>query len=384
MIKKSNYPIKNTKKNMQKTGNTTKANKSEKGKYKHFMLKEINESPQKAKELLHLLKQSPSVSKFIDEIYNAENIYITGAGTSFHAGLLGTYYFSKLAHTKMTTAFAAEFIEKFGDSFTNKDSLIAISQSGETKDVKNIMDFCEQKKYKKILSIVNIVNSSIALRSKLFIPLVCDTEIAVPATKTFVNEIITFLYLAVTLAKKKNIKTPITYKDIEKLPDLLAKTIETTESYAKSAAKFLSKTNDFYSLGYGLTYPIALECALKIKETTYAHCEGMYSSEFKHGPISIVTKDYPVIFTVAKSNKNVMLGHINEVLCKGGKVLTVGHKDEELKKQSNFYIPLPDANQFLTPILAVIPLQLLAYYLCLQKGYTPDQPRNISKTVTIA
>ncbi|MDD5528926.1 MAG: SIS domain-containing protein [bacterium] len=359
------------------------ATTAKKGNHKHFMIKEIKESPQKAKELLHLLKKYPSVPKIIDEIYNAENTYITGAGTSFHAGLLGTYYFNKLAHTKTIIAFAAEFVERFGDSFTNKDVLIGISQSGETKDVKNVMDFFEHKKHKKILSIVNVIGSSIAIRSKLFIPLACNTEIAVPATKTFINETITFLYLAMILARKKGITSPITYKDMEKLPDLLAKTIETTESMAKDAAKFLGKTNDFYSVGYGLTYPIALESALKIKETTYAHCEGMYSSEFKHGPISIVTKDYPVMFTVAKPNKNVMLGHINEVLCRGGRVLTVRPEDKDLKKQSNFYIPLPDANPFLTPIIAVIPFQLIAYYLCLQKGYNPDQPRNISKTVTV-
>ncbi|MFA5031617.1 MAG: SIS domain-containing protein [bacterium] len=359
-------------------------NDAKKVNHNHFMIKEIKESPQKAKELLRLLKKYPSVPKIIDEIYNAENVYITGAGTSFHAGLLGTYYFNKLAHTKTIISFAAEFVERFGNSFAGKDSLIGISQSGETKDVKNVMDFLEHKKYKKILSIVNVIGSSIALRSRLVIPLACDKEIAVPATKTFVNETITFLYLAMTLAKKKGITSQVTYKDMEKLPDLLAETIETTESKAKDAAKFLSKTNDFYSVGYGLTYPIALESALKIKEITYAHCEGMYSSEFKHGPISIVTKNYPVMFTVAKSNKSIMLGHINEVLCRGGKVLAVGPEDKELKKQSNFYIPLPDANQFLTPILAVIPFQLIAYYLCLQKGYNPDQPRNISKTVTVA
>lgn len=346
------------------------------------MIKEIKDSPQKSRELLVLLKKHPSVSKFIDEILNANNVYITGAGTSFYAGLLGTYYFSRLAQEVVFASFAAEFIERFGNSFTRKDTLICISQSGETMDIKNVLDFCEHKKHKKVLSIVNVVNSSIASRSKLFIPTACDIEIAVPATKTFVNQAITLLYLAITLAKKKGIKLQVNSKDLEKLPDLLAKTIELTEPFAISAAKYLKGVQDFYSVGYGLTYPIALEGALKVKETSYTHCEGMYSSEFKHGPISIVTKGYPVIFTVAKPDEDVLLGHIKEVSSRGGRVLVVGPEDKELRKNSDFFIPLPRVSYFLTPILAAIPLQLFAYYLSIQRGYNPDKPRNISKVVT--
>lgn len=360
------------------------AHRKEKMKYKYIMIKEINEIPQKVEKLLSVIKKYPSVSGFVNEIIRANNVYIIGAGTSFYAGLLGAYYFNRIARKAVFTAFAAEFIDRFGNSFTDKDVLICISQSGETKDVKNVLDFCYKRKHKKILSIVNTENSSIAARSKYFIPTVCDIEIAVPATKTFVNQVIVMLYLAVEFAKKTGVKTQILYRDLEKLPGLLEKTIETTEKTVKFVAELLAGIKDFYNVGYGLTYPISLEGALKVKETSYIHCEGMYSSEFKHGPISIVTKNYPVIFVIAKPDEKVLLGHIKEVSSRGGKILTISPEDKEIIKRSDFHITLPETNYFLTPILAVIPLQLLAYHLSVEKGYNPDKPRNITKTVTTA
>lgn len=349
-----------------------------KGKYPHFMLKEIEESQQKAKELLHLLPEYPGVGEFVNSMSEARNLYIVGAGTSYHAGLLGSYYLNKIARRVALPCFAAEFVERFGSGLKRDDLLICVSQSGETKDVKNAVDFCERRRV-KVASIVNVLGSSLALRSKLLIPIACDLEMSVPATKTFVNQAITFLYLSILLAKR----SPIKLNELAPLPGLLGQAIKIARRPAEELAEILYKREDFYSVGYGLSYPIALEGALKIKEVLYAHCEGMYSAEFKHGPLSIVTPGYPVIFTTTLRDRDMTLSHINEVRCRQGFVITIACEDEELRAQSDFYIPVPECNYFLFPIVAVIPLQLLAYELSVRRGLDPDFPRNISKTLTV-
>lgn len=354
----------------------------EKGGYAHFMLKEIEESPKKAQELLHLLSWHPSVSEFSHLLSQATHPYLVGAGTSFHAGMLGAYYFNKIAGKVVLPSFAAEFVERFGVGVKREDIVIGITQSGETKDVKNVLDFCKKKRI-PFYAIVNVIGSTIARKSRGFLPIACDTEISVPATKTFINQVITLLWLSIKVAKLNNKKPPLKEKTLEKIPKLLTQTINETKRKAKQFARILMEYNDLYCVGYGITYPIALEGALKVKEVTYAHCEGMYSSEFKHGPLSIVTPGYPVIFVTTEKDKDMVLSHINEVKTRGGRILTIGPQDEELKERSNFYIEIPKCNYYIFPILSVIPLQLAAYFMSVRKNLNPDFPRNLSKTLTV-
>jgi glucosamine--fructose-6-phosphate aminotransferase (isomerizing) len=212
--------------------------------------------------------------------------------------------------------------------------------------------------------------------SKRYLPLACGYEISVPATKTFLNQAITFLYLALRMGNQST-------DFLNTLPDWIERTIVTTDPQIQTVQdKFLSQ-KDSYCLGYGLTYPIALEGALKLKEVTYSHCEGMLSTEFKHGPLSAVTKDYPVIFVAGPEDVPLIVSGLNETTCRGGRAIVIGQEDERLRANSQHFILLPEAGEILNPILAVIPLQLLAYGLSVANGHDPDFPRNLSKTLTV-
>ncbi|MGB9823894.1 MAG: glutamine--fructose-6-phosphate transaminase (isomerizing) [Candidatus Hydrothermia bacterium] len=352
---------------------------AEKGNYPHFMIKEINEIPEKARNIINFLPEFDKIEEITDEILKARNKFITGSGTSLHAGILGSFYFSQIAKEIFIPVAASEFGERYGNSLEPDDLLLVVTQSGETKDVKNAMDIFEG--YGKTIGLINVLGSSIALRCNHVVPVLSDLEISVPATKTFVNQAIALLYLSYALAKKKGLNPPeIPFSEI---PTLLAKTIEISEKYKTEIIKALIPWHDFYVLGYGITYPIALEGALKIKEVVYVHAEGMYSAEFKHGPLSIVEEEYPVIFISTLKDKNMILSHINEVKCRGGKIITIAPEDQELRKESHIFLPLPDTPHYITPLLAVIPMQIIAYYMSVHKGIDPDFPKNISKTLTV-
>ena len=359
--------------------NDLRIEEAEKGEYPHFMLKEINESPEKARNLINFLKDFTEENIIAKTILKANKKFIIGSGTSLHAALMGSFYFSRISQELFIPVPASEFGERYGPVLAEGDLLFAVTQSGETKDVKNAIDVFDGKG--PLLGLINVLGSSIALKCDYVVPVLSDVEISVPATKTFVNQVIALLHLSLKLAELKGITPPDL--DFEEVPPLLVEALKISERYKEKIIEALYSWGDFYVLGYGMTYPIALEGALKIKEVVYVHAEGMYSSEFKHGPLSIVEKDYPVIFLSTKEDKDMILSHINEVKCREGKIITIAPPDEELQRESDIFVPLPDVNQFLVPILAVIPMQIVAYYMSIRKGIDPDFPKNISKTLTV-
>lgn len=354
-----------------------------KGEFPHFMLKEIHEQPKKAADLLHFLSESREVDDFLDEVGKAPRVFLVGSGTSYHACLQGAYFFSKMARIPILTAIAGQFIDLYGDTVAKDDVIICVSQSGETKDLINVVNYCNHKGVGRILGVVNVLGSSLMIRSRVHLPLVSDLEISVPATKTFMNQIVLFLYLAARLGERKGIGSIRSCELVEAIPAMLSRTIEAVQQRCRELAEDLHKVEDLYCLGYGIAHPIAEEAALKIKEVVYNHCEGMYSSEFKHGPLSIVTPGYPVLYIGAREDAGMLISHINEVTCRHGRAIAICPPSPEVRKNATEMVELPDIPYPMVPLAATIPVQLLAYYMSVRRGIDPDFPRNISKTLTV-
>ena len=346
-----------------------------KGSYPHFMLKEINEQPVVAGELLNLLDNSEEVDQIVARMKAADNIYLAGCGTSYHACLLGSVYFGRLAGKATIPVVATQFIAQYGPTIGPNDVGMFVSQSGETKDVLNAIAVAEEKGM-GVLGLVNVIGSTLMRVSEHHIPLGCGYEISVPATKTFTNQVIAFLYLALRMGGHD---TSI----LHNLPELMNETINATDEQAKALAETLVDVPDLYQLGYGLTYPMALEGSLKLKEITYQHCEGMLSTEFKHGPLSAVEEGYPVVFIAGQQDVDLIVSGINETTCRGGRAIVVGAEDARLRANGDDFLTIPRAMPEIEALLAVIPLQLLSYHLALGRGYDPDFPRNLSKTLTV-
>jgi glucosamine--fructose-6-phosphate aminotransferase (isomerizing) len=347
----------------------------ERGSYPHFMLKEIHEQPQVALELIHLLGSSPHVSPMVERMANARHLYLIGCGTSYHACMLGAVYIGRLAGRAAVPALAPQFIPQYGGAVGPDDVGVFVSQSGETKDVLNALDLAQERGM-AILGLVNVLGSTLMNESEYYLPLACGYEISVPATKTFTNQALAFLYLALQMGRHGT-------DHLAGLPELLERTIESVGPQMETLEPALAKRDDLYCLGYGLTYPIALESALKLKEVTYAHCEGMLSTEFKHGPLSAVDDGYPVIFVAGPEDVPLLVSGINETTCRGGRAIVVGEPDPRLEANADDLIELPKAGPLLNPLLATMPLQLLSYRLSVARGYDPDFPRNLSKTLTV-
>jgi glucosamine--fructose-6-phosphate aminotransferase (isomerizing) len=354
---------------------------AQKGGYPHFMLKEIHEQSQVARDLLQVLDNTPEVERFIETLDNARDIYLIACGTSYHAGLLGSLYLNRFAGRPAIPVLAPQFAPQYGSSVGAEDVGIFITQSGETKDVINAVE-AARKRGMGVLDLVNVVGSTLTLISDIHLPLVCGYEISVPATKTYLNQALALLYLALRWGGRDTAL-------LAGIPELIELTLESAEEQIDPIVEKVKGWDDLYSLGYGLTYPVALEGALKFKEITYAHCEGMLSTEFKHGPLSAVFEGYPVIFTAGPEDIPLIVSGINEVTCRGGHVIAVGLEDSRLEAnaQQTLIIPRPDLPEELVPaaaaLLSVIPLQLLSYRCSLARGYDPDFPRNLSKTLTV-
>jgi glutamine---fructose-6-phosphate transaminase (isomerizing) len=347
----------------------------QKGGYDHFMLKEIHEQPRVAAELLRLLDDSPDIQPIIERMASARQLYLVGCGTSYHACLLGAVYLAQIAGRPAIPVLAPQFIAQYGPTLNTDDVGIFVSQSGETKDVMNAIQVARPSGM-TVFGLVNVIGSNLMQASQRCLPLACGYEISVPATKTFTNQVIAFLYLAMRMGGG-----PI--HDLFRLPGLMENTLAFVEPQIDSLLPDLASWNDLYCLGYGYTYPIALEGALKLKEITYAHCEGMLSTEFKHGPLSAVSDGYPVLFVAGPGDIPLMVSGINEVTCRGGRAIVIGEQDPRLDANASHVINIPQAGPSLNSLLSVLPLQLLSYRLSLARGYDPDFPRNLSKTLTV-
>ncbi len=348
---------------------------AQKGGYAHFMLKEIHEQPQVAQELLHLFDASPHVAPFVEQMRRARNLYLIGCGTSYHACVAGSVYLARLAGRPAIPVLAPQFIPQYAPTVGPEDVGIFVSQSGETKDVLNALHAARANEM-QALGLVNVIGSTLTKKCDRYLPLACGYEISVPATKTFTNQMLAFLYLAMRLGGHET-------ESLQQLPALIEQTLRETEPQVAALVDSLRAWDEFYCLGYGSTYPIALEGALKLKEITYAHCEGMLSTEFKHGPLAAVRESYPVLFVSGPEDVPLMISGINETTVRGGKTIVIAEEDPRLRANAHKMITLPAAGPLLTPLLAVLPLQLLSYQLSLARGYDPDFPRNLSKTLTV-
>jgi len=346
-----------------------------KGGYSHFMLKEIHEQPGAARELLHLLQASPFVAPMAERMKKARHLYLIGCGSSYHACMLGAVYAGRLAGRAAIPILAPQFIAQYGPAVGPEDVGVFVSQSGETKDVLNALEVARARGM-GILALVNVLGSTLRHESECYLPLACGYEISVPATKTFTNQVLAFLYLALNMGGHPT-------DGLAGLPELIEETLATVEPQVALLEPALLAREDFYCLGYGLTYPIALEGALKMKEVTYAHGEGMLSTEFKHGPLSAVGENYPVLFVAGPEDVPLLVSGINEVTCRGGRAIAIGEEDPRLRANAHDLVVLPPAGPLLNPLLAILPLQLLAFRLSVARGYDPDFPRNLSKTLTV-
>lgn len=347
----------------------------QKGGYAHFMLKEIHDQPQVAREVLHMLEGSGEVDPLLDKIRAARHVYFVGCGTSYHACLAGAVYFAQLAGKAVIPVLAPQFAPQYLPAVGPQDVGIFVSQSGETKDVLNALQAAEARGM-QCYGLANVIGSTLTKTTTACLPLCCGYEISVPATKTFTNQVVTFLYLAYRLGGHNTL-------ELERLPELLEETITLTEPQVQALTPAMNAWNDLYSLGYGLTYAIALEGALKLKEITYAHCEGMLSTEFKHGPLSAIVDGFPVLFAAGPEDTGLIISGINEVTCRGGRAIAIGQEDARLRANASDLITLPEASPAVTALLAVIPLQLLSYHMAVARGFDPDFPRNLSKTLTV-
>lgn len=344
--------------------------------YEHYMIKEIYEQPERVSALLQFLKFDMDLSRYVNIISKARHLFLVGAGSSYHASLVGSYLFNKLAKKVAIACEAGRFIENYADSIRQEDVVILVSQSGETKDVINVLNAIEGKT--TILSIVNVMGSTVMMRSLLNIPLCCELEISVPATKTFVNQLATFYYLAAKMSFDDQY-----LKDIRTIPDLIRNALQMSVPQIHELVNSQIDFSNSYMLGYGITHGIALEGALKIKEVVYNHFEGLFSSEFKHGPLSSVDENCPVFFVTHSAQANVIISHINEVTCRRGLAIVLSNRSEEIFSNATKIIEYPDCPWYLSPFVAVVPLQLLAYHLSIKNGKNPDLPRNLSKTITV-
>ncbi len=347
----------------------------QKGGFAHFMLKEIHEQAQVGREVLHMLQGSPDVAAVVEKMKNARNLYFIGCGTSYHACLIGAVYFAQLAGRPVIPVVAPQFMPQYGPTVNSQDVGLFVSQSGETKDVLNALEAAEAKGM-AVYGLANVIGSTLTRATVCSLPLCCGYEISVPATKTFTNQVVTFLYLAYRLAGRDP-------HELDQIPALMDKTLEMVAAQVETIAAEINGWNDLYCLGYGATYPIALEGALKLKEITYAHCEGMLSTEFKHGPLSAVSKGFPILFAVGPQDVPLIVSGLNEVTCRGARAIAIGQNDPRLQSNASDLIVLPDATPEITALLSVLPLQLLSYHMSVLRGYDPDFPRNLSKTLTV-
>ncbi|UCF10812.1 MAG: glutamine--fructose-6-phosphate transaminase (isomerizing) [Candidatus Bipolaricaulota bacterium] len=348
---------------------------AEKSGYPHFMLKEIHEQAKAGGDLLHLLGASPHVDPFLDALRAGRRVYFVGCGTSYHACLIGAALFNRLAGLPAVPVLAPQFRETLAHALTPDDAVVLVSQSGETKDVLNALN-ASRPSGATILGVLNVLGSTLMHASDHYLPLACGYEISVPATKTFVNQVLLFHVLAERMSGRAT-------TDWSRVPGLIEETLGCLEGPSRALAELLDGHEEMYYLGYGLTLGIALEGALKLKEISYAHCEGLLSSEFKHGPLSAVREDYPVVFVVAPEDASMLVNHVNEVACRGGRTIVVGAPDALLRRTADLCLEIPEATHEISALLAVLPLQLVSYAMSIRRGNDPDFPRNLSKTLTV-
>ena len=365
----------------------------EKGGYKHFMLKEIFEQPKCILDTMRGRISSKTgdivlggILDYEKKIMNAERIIIVACGTSWHAALIGEYLFEDLARIPVEVEYASEF--RYRNPIINeKDVVLAISQSGETADTLAALELAKDRGA-TILGICNVVGSSIPRLTDAGSYTHAGPEIGVASTKAFTTQVVLLTLMALRIAKEKGALTSTAYRQIitelELIPSKIEKILKLDKKIKKISEEFKDATNFLY-LGRGYNFPVALEGALKLKEISYIHAEGYPAAEMKHGPIALIDEQMPiVVLATRKGNYEKVVSNIQEVKARGGRLIAiVTEGDKTVKEIADYCIEIPSCFNELTPLLSIIPLQLLSYYIAVMRGCNVDQPRNLAKSVTV-
>lgn len=372
--------------------------KLSKGGFDHFMLKEIYEQPNCLRDAMsgRLIANAehPENNRIVlsalrdyrDRLVNARNIIILGCGTSWHAGLIGKQLIESMCRKRVSVEYASEF--RYNNPVVDKDDVvIAISQSGETADTLAAIQLAKQHGA-LIFGIVNAVGSSIARETDTGIYLHVGPEIGVASTKAFTGQVAMLTLFALALGHETGTLSDNEYHkiigELALIPTKMEKELEVTEKIA-NLAKMFTYAHNFLYLGRGFNYPVALEGALKLKEISYIHAEGYPAAEMKHGPIALVDQDMPIVF-IATHHKlyEKIISNMQEVKSRKGRILAiVTEGDEHVREIADNVIEIPKTENCLVPLLSVVPLQILAYYVAVDKGLNVDMPRNLAKSVTV-
>ncbi|MCW4005106.1 MAG: glutamine--fructose-6-phosphate transaminase (isomerizing) [Candidatus Bathyarchaeota archaeon] len=356
--------------------------------YPHFMIKEIHEQPATLRNTLRAQEHYLDLlSTFLDR---ANEVFLVACGTSYHACLAASYMFSKLAFLPTFPVYASEFVEQHGKSVNIDSTILAVSQSGETADLLGAVT-CSQQRAATILGLTNTVGSTLTRVARVYIGQQSGPEIGVAATKTFTSQLSVLAQLALYLSTKRGkvSQDEMDYlkEELDHLPDIVDTIINTQEEKVKQLAKKYRDAKIFFFLGRGVNTATAFEGRLKLMEIAYIPSIAFPAGESKHGPISLIEPGFPVIFICPKAGQThkTLIGNIMEMKARGASIISIIEEgDEEVKKLSDDYIEVPcGVPEVLSPIPFVIPLQLLAYFMALERGVNPDTPRNLAKSVTV-
>ena len=365
----------------------------DKGGFPHFMLKEIFDQPAVLKDCMrgrllpaHKRIVLSAVTEHREELINAKRYIMVSCGTSWHAALIGKQLIEMFCRIPVEVAYASEF--RYSDPVVGPgDVVFALSQSGETADTLSAIQMASERGA-MVFGIVNAVGSSIARASDTGTYIHVGPEIGVASTKAFTGQTTVLAMLALAIGREKGTVDEETYyhaqEELQAIPDKIAAILAKDDEIKALAAEYVDKKNFLY-LGRGMNYPVALEVALKLKEISYIHAEGYPAAEMKHGPIALVDEDMPVVFLATHHNLyEKIISNMQEVVARKGKVLAiVSEGDTVAKKIAQHVIEVPQTENFLCPLVSVIPLQLLAYHIAVAKGLDVDQPRNLAKSVTV-
>ncbi|MGA2822077.1 MAG: glutamine--fructose-6-phosphate transaminase (isomerizing) [Bacteroidales bacterium] len=365
----------------------------EKGGFDHFMLKEIYEQPRSIRDSMRGRLHPEQgiialggIREYEQKLINAKRIIITACGTSWHAGLVGEYLFEDLARIPVEVEYSSEFRYR-NPIICEEDILIAISQSGETADTLAAIELAKSKGA-TVLGICNVVGSSIARATHAGIYTHAGPEIGVASTKAFTSQVVVLTLMALKIALKKGTITQSRFhqilSELETIPDKVEATLRQNEQI-KAIAKIFKDVRNFLYLGRGYNFPVALEGALKLKEISYIHAEGYPAAEMKHGPIALIDDHMPVVVIATKKGTyEKVISNIQEVRARKGKIIAIINEgDTAVKKMADHYIEIPETEEFLVPLIATIPLQLLSYHIAVMRHCNVDQPRNLAKSVTV-
>jgi len=365
----------------------------EKGGYDHFMLKEIFEQPISIKDSIRgrinykeFEIKLGGLQDYEQKIINADRIIIVACGTSWHAGLIGEYLFEDLSRISVEVEYASEFRYR-NPIISERDVVLAISQSGETADTLAAIKLAKDKGA-TVLGICNVVGSSIARLSDAGTYTHAGPEIGVASTKAFTAQVSVLILMALMFARKKGTISSTYYRllvsEMEQIPKYVEELLS-SEEYVRQIAKKFKDARNFLYLGRGYNFPVALEGALKLKEISYIHAEGYPAAEMKHGPIALIDENMPiVVIATKKGHYEKVVSNIQEVKARNGVVIAIVSKgDTTVKEIADYVIEIPDVAEPLVPILSNIPLQILSYHIAVMRGCNVDQPRNLAKSVTV-